>query len=70
MTNLSEDSKKVLQVIEDHNDNYDPCYVDDVVEYVKLTVNQVKGHITDLRQKGYLAPHDPDCGELHSIRNR
>lgn len=66
--NISEDSKAVLQVIIDHNDNYDPCYVADIVRYLKLTQSQVKGHITDLRNKGFIAPHDPSCGELHSIR--
>ena len=66
--NISEDSKAVLQVIIDHNDNYDPCYVADIVRSLKLTPSQVKGHITDLRNKGFIAPHDPGCGELHSIR--
>ena len=65
MKNLSADSKKVLEVIENFNGNWEPCYVNDIVDYAGLTKSQIKGHITDLRSKGYITPHDPDCGELH-----
>ena len=68
-TNISKESQEVLQIIQDHNNNWSPCYIEDVVEYANLTKSQIKGHITDLRNKKLITPHDPDCGELHTWDN-
>jgi Mn-dependent DtxR family transcriptional regulator len=64
---ITEKCQSVLDVIIDRNQNYDPCYVSDIVMYLEMSKNEVKGYITDLRNKKLIAPHDPDCGELHAM---
>jgi hypothetical protein len=66
-TQISEKCQSVLDVIVHHNQNYDPCYVSDIVRYVNMSMSEVKGYITDLRNKKLIAPHDPGCGELHAM---